>query len=41
VLPAYDRYDAQVRPAERADIVVRADDPRHPAAIDRSGSAST
>jgi hypothetical protein len=40
-LPAYDRYDAQVRPAERADIVVRADDPRHPAAIDRSGSAST
>ena len=38
-LPAYDRYDAEVRPAERADIVVRADDPRRPAVIDRSGAA--
>ena len=38
-LPAYDRYDAQARPVERADIVVRADDPRHPAVVDRSSSA--
>ena len=35
-LPAYDRYDAEARPAERADIVVRADDPRRPAVIDRA-----
>jgi len=40
-LPSYDRYDAEVRPAERADIVVRADDPRRPAVIDRSGAADT
>jgi len=38
-LPAYDRYDAEARPVERADIVVRADDPRHPAVVDRSSSA--
>jgi hypothetical protein len=37
-LPAYDRYDAEVRPADRADVVVRADDPRRPAVIDRSAS---
>jgi hypothetical protein len=30
-LPAFDRYDADVRPAETADIVIRLDDPRHPA----------
>jgi hypothetical protein len=30
-LPAFDRYDADVRPAETADIVIRVDDPRHPA----------
>jgi hypothetical protein len=30
-LPAFDAYDAAVRPAEVADIVVRYDDPRHPA----------
>jgi len=34
-LPAWDRYDAEVRPADRADLVVRADDPAHPALIDR------
>jgi len=34
-LPAYDSYDAQARPVEHADIVVRADDPRHPAVVDR------
>jgi hypothetical protein len=30
-LPAYGRYDAEVAPAEAADVVVRVDDPRHPA----------
>ena len=38
-LPAYDRYDAEARPGERADIVVRADDPRRPAVIERSDAA--
>ena len=32
-LPAYDRYDEEARPTERADVVVRCDDPRHPAVI--------
>jgi hypothetical protein len=35
-LPAFARYDAQTRPADVADIVVRADDPRHPAVIDHT-----
>lgn len=30
-LPAFDDYDATVRPAEVADVVVKVDDPRHPA----------
>jgi hypothetical protein len=30
-LPAFDAEDAQLRPAARADIVVKLDDPRHPA----------
>lgn len=30
-LPAYDRYDDTVRPVETADLVVKLDDPRHPA----------
>jgi hypothetical protein len=30
-LPAFDHYDAAVRPLEAADIVIRVDDPRHPA----------
>lgn len=30
-LPAYERYDRDVRPAEVADVLVRADNPRHPA----------
>lgn len=30
-LPAFDDYDATVRPAELADVVVKLDDPRHPA----------
>ncbi|MGW4030849.1 uridine kinase [Streptomyces sp. NPDC004838] len=30
-LPAFQRYEEEVRPGEAADVVVRADDPRHPA----------
>jgi hypothetical protein len=30
-LPAFDRYDDQVRPTAVADVVVRYDDPAHPA----------
>ncbi len=30
-LPAFTRYDAAVRPVQTADIVIRVDDPRHPA----------
>jgi len=30
-LPAYERYEAEVRPQDVADVVVRVDDPRHPA----------
>ncbi|WP_097959009.1 uridine kinase, partial [Streptomyces sp. wa1002] len=30
-LPAFARYEDEVAPAERADVVVRADDPSHPA----------
>ncbi|WP_228977958.1 uridine kinase [Streptomyces sp. DH12] len=30
-LPAYERYETEVGPADTADVVVRADDPRHPA----------
>ncbi|MCX4749369.1 uridine kinase [Kitasatospora sp. NBC_01287] len=30
-LPAFARYEAEVRPDEAADILVRADDPAHPA----------
>lgn len=32
-LPAYARYEREVRPAEVADVVVRVDDARHPAMI--------
>ncbi|HET6909691.1 MAG TPA: hypothetical protein VFH54_10165 [Mycobacteriales bacterium] len=34
-LPAFARYDDEVRPLELADIVVRADDPRRPAVVVR------
>jgi hypothetical protein len=34
-LPAWDRYDADVRPAHCADLVIRADDPARPALVDR------
>lgn len=30
-LPALERYDAEVDPGELADVVIRLDDPRHPA----------
>ncbi|MBW3708056.1 uridine kinase [Streptomyces griseus] len=30
-LPAFARYEDEVAPADRADVVVRADDPSHPA----------
>ncbi|MFI2369527.1 uridine kinase [Streptomyces sp. NPDC018833] len=30
-LPAYARYEEEVRPGESADVLVHADDPRHPA----------
>ncbi|MBW5486604.1 uridine kinase [Streptomyces bambusae] len=30
-LPAYPRYEAETDPVSAADVVVRADDPRHPA----------
>ena len=35
-LPAFARYDEQTRPDELADVVVRADDPRRPAVIERT-----
>jgi hypothetical protein len=34
-LPAYARYAQEVDPAAWADIVIRADDPRHPALLQR------
>ncbi|MFE2925924.1 nucleoside/nucleotide kinase family protein [Streptomyces goshikiensis] len=30
-LPAFARYESETAPADRADVLVRADDPRHPA----------
>jgi hypothetical protein len=36
-LPAYARYADEVDPTVLADIVVRMDDPRHPALVDREG----
>jgi hypothetical protein len=33
-LPAYARYTDEVAPATFADVVVRMDDPRHPAVVD-------
>jgi len=35
-LPAFDRYDHEVDPAAIADLVIRYDDPRHPALLDRT-----
>jgi hypothetical protein len=36
VLPAYERYEREVDPDRTADVVVRMDDPRHPALLVRS-----
>jgi hypothetical protein len=36
MLPAYERYREEVAPASFADVVVRMDDARHPAMLDRS-----
>ncbi|NHC13750.1 nucleoside/nucleotide kinase family protein [Motilibacter deserti] len=36
-LPAYERYRQEAEPEESADVVVRVDDPRHPALVERSG----
>jgi hypothetical protein len=33
-VPAYERYDHEVDPASLADMVVRMDDPRHPALVE-------
>jgi hypothetical protein len=33
-LPAYARYEAEVAPADVADVVVRVDDPQRPAVVD-------
>ncbi|MER7442708.1 uridine kinase [Micromonospora avicenniae] len=33
-LPAFDRYATEVDPASFADVVVRVDDPRHPALVE-------
>jgi hypothetical protein len=35
-LPAYARYEDEAAPARAADVVVRADDPRHPALVEPS-----
>ena len=34
-LSAWERYDAEVEPTSNAELVIRADDPAHPAVIDR------
>lgn len=34
-LPAYDRYEHEADPRHAADVVVRVDDPRHPAIVNR------
>jgi hypothetical protein len=35
-LPAFARYEDEVKPGGVADVVVKVDDPRHPALVDRS-----
>ncbi|GAA4580177.1 uridine kinase [Planotetraspora phitsanulokensis] len=32
-LPAYDRYEREIEPSRTADVVIRMEDPRHPAVI--------
>jgi hypothetical protein len=36
MLPAYARYEAEATPALTADVVVRVDDPRHPALVENA-----
>jgi len=36
MLPAFERYDAEVRPLHTADTGVRVDDAAHPAILDDS-----
>jgi hypothetical protein len=36
-LPAYARYEEQAAPQRTADIVIKVDDPRHPALLGRDG----
>ncbi|MEW2352621.1 uridine kinase [Spirillospora sp. NPDC029432] len=36
-LPAYERYEREAGPREAADVVVKMDDPRHPALIEDAG----
>ncbi|MEU8301642.1 uridine kinase [Micromonospora sp. NPDC048909] len=38
-LPAFDRYAEEVAPASFADVVVRYDDPRHPAVVEPPAGA--
>ncbi|MEU2153555.1 uridine kinase [Streptomyces sp. NPDC019396] len=40
-LPAFERYEHEVAPAGAAEVVVRADDPRHPAWNDPWGAGET
>lgn len=37
-LPAFDRYELEVDPVGTADVVIRYDDPRHPALLTRTRS---
>ncbi|NHC44444.1 nucleoside/nucleotide kinase family protein [Motilibacter aurantiacus] len=37
-LPAYERYADEADPESTADVVVRVDDPRHPALVEPSGA---
>lgn len=39
-LPAYARYDREVQPTAAADLVIRLDDPRHPALVRAAGHDS-
>ncbi len=38
-LPAYARYQEEARPADTADVVVKVDDPRHPALVTEGGGS--
>lgn len=40
-LPAFDRYATEVAPHTFADVVVKLDDPRHPAVIEAAGLSDT